>query len=287
MLLEKTIIGPENKDKYENAQEFIENYEGDIIQNYTLRKVKIEAGKICFANNITEFDIFVNEEDIDMISNRIKEAGKIIDNTNKLFSVLTRMFLSKISDDNIKRFDNEETKRFYKMFLDLRISNTSLNQMISSFMKYWKSLIKDERKSKIIFVGRWGDLTRNGVVPLWTDISNKTDDQLVNLAIVRIKEEQDFLDNVLLKYIEVLNDLELLDEKLYLLIKYGTDDKKIITYTKNGISLILAKQIVENYLEYVEIDINNDTVSFKEGIEDAMRQAGENEIMICELLLFL
>lgn len=287
VLLEKTIIGPENKDKYENAQEFIENYEGGIIQNYTLRKVKTEAGKICFANNITEFDIFVNEEDIDMISNRIKEKGKIIDNTDKLFSVLTRMFLSKISDDNIKRFDSEETKRFYKMFLDWRISNTSLNQMISSFMKYWKSLIKDERKSKIIFVGRWGDLTRDGVVPLWTDISNKTDDQLVNLAIVRIKEEQDFLDNVLLKYIEVLNDLELLDEKLYLLIKYGTDEKKIITCTKNGISLTLAKQIVENYLEYVEIDINNDTVSFKEGIEDAMRQAGENEIMICELLLFL
>lgn len=287
VLLEKTIISSENKDKYETAQEFVENYEGNIIEDYSLRKVKTEAGKICFANNITEFDIFKNEEDIEMVSNRIKEKGRIIDTTNMLFEALNRMFFSKVSDDNIKRFDNEETKRFYKMFLDWRISNTSLNQMISSFMKYWKGIAKEENKSKIIYVGRWGDLTRDGVVPLWTDISNKTDDELINLAIVRIKEEQDFLDNVVLKYIEVLNDMKLLDEKLYLQIKYGTDDKKIITCTRNGISLSLAKQIVENYLEYVEIDTDNDTLSFKEGIEDAMREAGENEIMICELLFFL
>ena len=110
---------------------------------------------------------------------------------------------------------------------------------------------------------------------------------MINLAIVRIKEEQDFLDNVLLKYIEVLNDLELLEESLYLRIKYGTDDKKIITCTKNGISLSLAKQIVENYMDYVEIDVLNDTVSFREGIVEAMRQACENEIMVCELLFFL
>ena len=125
------------------------------------------------------------------------------------------------------------------------------------------------------------------MLPLWTDISQKTEEQLINLAIVRIKEEQDFLDNVLLKYIEVLNDLELLEERLYLRIKYGTDDKKIITCTRNGISLSLAKQIVENYIDYVEIDILNDTVNFREGIVEAMRQADENEIMICELLFFL
>ena len=85
----------------------------------------------------------------------------------------------------------------------------------------------------------------------------------------------------------MLNDLELLEERLYLRIKYGTDDKKIITCTRNGISLSLAKQIVENYIDYVEIDILNDTVNFREGIVEAMRQADENEIMICELLFFL
>lgn len=49
----------------------------------------------------------------------------------------------------------------------------------------------------------------------------------------------------------------------------------------------MAKQIVENYMDYVEIDVLNDTVSFREGIVEAMRQACENEIMVCELLFFL
>ena len=288
VLLEKTTINQDNKDKLENAQEFIENYEGDIVQDYSLRKVKTEAGKICFMNNITEFDIFCNEENIEIESKKIKEKGRLIDDTNLLFDILNSMFFSIITDDNnIKRFAYEEARRFYKMFLDWRISNTSFNQMISSFMRYWKSLIKDKDKDKLVFVGRWGDTVRDGVKPLWTDISKKTEEQLINLAIVRIKEEQDFLDNVLLKYIEVLNDLELLEESLYLRIKYGTDDKKIITCTKNGISLSLAKQIVENYMDYVEIDVLNDTVSFREGIVEAMRQACENEIMVCELLFFL
>lgn len=288
VLLEKTTINQDNKDKLENAQEFIENYEGDIVQDYSLRKVKTEAGKICFMNNITEFDIFCNEENIEIESKKIKEKGRLIDDTNLLFDILNSMFFSIITDDNnIKRFAYEEARRFYKMFLDWRISNTSFNQMISSFMRYWKSLIKDKDKDKLVFVGRWGDTVRDGVKPLWTDISKKTEEQLINLAIVRIKEEQDFLDNVLLKYIEVLNDLELLEESLYFRIKYGTDDKKIITCTKNGISLSLAKQIVENYMDYVEIDVLNDTVSFREGIVEAMRQACENEIMVCELLFFL
>lgn len=288
VLLEKTTINQDNKDKLENAQEFIENYEGDIVQDYSLRKVKTEAGKICFMNNITKFDIFCNEENIEIESKKIKEKGRLIDDTNLLFDILNSMFFSIITDDNnIKRFAYEEARRFYKMFLDWRISNTSFNQMISSFMRYWKSLIKDKDKDKLVFVGRWGDTVRDGVKPLWTDISKKTEEQLINLAIVRIKEEQDFLDNVLLKYIEVLNDLELLEESLYLRIKYGTDDKKIITCTKNGISLSLAKQIVENYMDYVEIDVLNDTVSFREGIVEAMRQACENEIMVCELLFFL
>lgn len=196
------------------------------------------------------------------------------------------MFFSRIDDERIKRFEHEETRNFYKMFMDWRITNTSLNQMINSFMRYWKELIKSGKET-LIFVGRWGDVTRQGQIPLWTNIAAKTEMQMVNLAIVRIKEEQDFLDNVIIKYVEVLNDMELLEENLYLSIKYGTNDKRIITCTKNGISLSLAKIIVEKYMDYIQIDIENDTLQFQDGIIGAMEAAKENEILICELQYFL
>ncbi len=286
VLLEKTVITDENKEQYNSAKEFVENYEGGIIDNYDLRKTKTEIGKSCFLNNITELDIFENEEYLDECVARIKAAGKIVDDTNKLFLVLYKMFFSRIEDDRIKRFEHEETRNFYQMFMDWRITNTSLNQMISSFMRYWKVLI-ESGKETVIFVGRWGDMTRNGQKPLWTNIADKTEMQLVNLAIVRIKEEQDFLDNVIIKYVEVLNDMELLEENLYLNIKYGTNDRRIITCTKNGISLSLAKIIVEKYMDFIQIDIENDTLQFRDGIVDAMVNAKENEILVCELQYFL
>lgn len=286
VLLEKTVITDENKEKYDSAREFVENYEEGIINNYDLRKTKTEIGKACFLNNVTELDIFESEEYLDECVRGIKEADKIIDDTKKLFSVLYKMFFSRITDDRIKRFEYEETRNFYKMFMDWRITNTSLNQMISSFMRYWKGVI-ESGKETLIFVGRWGDITRSGQIPLWTDIKNKTEMQMVNLAIVRIKEEQDFLDNVVIKYVEVLNDMKLLEENLYVSIKYGTNDRRIITCTKNGISLSLAKIIVEKYLDYIQIDVENDTLQFRDGIIEAMKKAKENEILICELQYFL
>lgn len=287
VLLDKTRINAKNEEQLNKAKEFIENYEGGIIPDFNLRKANTKTGKICFANNITEIDVISNEEKLEEYVTNIKQQGHIIDNTQELIDMICNLFLSKSDEDSMKRFDYKETRRFYKMFLDWRIENTSLNQMIASFMKYWKELISDPQKEKLIYVGRWGDITRGGVRTLWTDISKKSDEELINLAIVRIKEEQDFLDNELIKYVETFNDLELLDEKLYLTIKYGTDDSRIISCTRNGISLSLAKLLVEKYGAYFSIDTNNDTLNFDEGIIDAMKLAGENEIMICELGFFM
>ena len=286
VLLEKTNITRDNEKDLESAKEFIENYEAGVIPDYNLRKVKTYAGKMCFMNNINEIDVFEQEEYIEDASVEIKQKIGLISETGDLFDVIYEMFLCKSDKEIMRRFRYEETRRFYKMFLDWRITKVSFNQMISSFMKYWKGLLSRDKDETVIFVGRWGDMTRDGVKPLWTDISNKTDKELVNLAIVRIKEEQDFLDNVLIKYVEVLNDLGLIENKLYLLIKYGTDDKKVITCIKNGLNLNLAKILIWKYDEYVDININDNTVSFHDNIIEKMRENGENEVIICEMDMF-
>ncbi len=287
VLLENTPITLDNKEKLKVANEFVENYEGGIVPEYNLRKVKTEVGKSCFANNITEIDIFTNESKIDAMVLEMKQEDKLIDNTLILFETIYKLFLTRSEKESIKRFEYKETRNFYKMFLDWRISNAPMNQMISSFMKYWKGLLSDADRDKIIFVGRWGDITRGGVKTLWTDISNKTDEELINLAIVRIKEEQDFLDNDLIKYVEVLNDLGLLEEKLYLRIKYGTDNPEIITCIRNGISSSLAKLLVDKYRELIHIDVNSDILYFEDNIIEKMKEARENQVMVTELNLYL
>lgn len=287
VLLVNTVITPENEEDLKTAKEFIDNYEGDIFPNEDLRRVTTEAGQLCFMNNLKEIDIFEHEEIIQKSIENFRKRGKLIARSEDLLDIIYTLFFSQSNDESIQRFKYDETKSFYKMFLDWRINNTSLNQMIYSFLKYWKGLLSDGTKETFVYVGRWGDVIRGGVRPLWTDIRYKSDEELINLAIVRIKEEQDYLDNVLIKYVEVLNDLKLLDEKLYLLIKYGTDDNRIITCTRNGISLSLAKILIDQYAEYINVDCNNDTVLFRKDIIDRMKEQGENEVLLCELSYFL
>ena len=100
----------------------------------------------------------------------------------------------------------------------------------------------------MVYVGKWGDVKRPGSnVARYTKFVGKNRTQVVNLAIVRIKEEQDFIDNTLIKYVEVLHDLDLIEDGFYAQIKYGTDDERTICLIKNGTS-------DDNYGGWAELD---------------------------------
>ena len=287
ILLEKSIIDDNNIKKFNGAQELIENYENNTIENYQQRYVRTEVGKLAFLNNITEIDVFETESKLQKTIDRLKKDNLIISDALTLFDNIYRIFLINAAetDNGLQRFEHHETRRFYSMFLDWRISNASFAKMINSFLRYWEKLINDGRET-VVFVGRWGDISRNGINELWTDIFSKTRVQRINLAIVRIKEEQDFLDNTLIKFIEVLNDLQLLDETFYLKIKYGTDDKRRITLVKNGLTLSLSNLLVEHYPSYIEVDIEKSTVSFNEKLLVKMVENQENQVLVNEAEFF-
>ena len=219
---------------------------------------------------------------------RTKEI--VIKDTQTLFNVLYKLFFIYIEDtdknQNLIRFKHQETRNFYKMFLDWRIKGASYNEMIGSFMRHWKDLI-DKNGDTLVYVDRWGDERREGVRELWTDIRQKNHKEMINLAIVRIKEEQDYLDNIIMKYIEVLNDLCLVDEILYLKIKYGTSDKRKVLLVKNGLSLGLSNLIVDKYADYLVIDYESNSVEYIDGIIEMMTQNEENEVLLYELKYFI
>ena len=135
--------------------------------------------------------------------------------------------------------------------------------MINSFLFYWKFFDKkdpDDKDKKdektdeecLVYVGKWGDEKRDGHSALWTNIRYKNQKERVNLAIVRIYDEQEFLDNVLIKFIEILNELEILNGDFYNKIKYGTSDENTITLIKNGFSFGLVE--IHNQIEHIGAD---------------------------------
>ncbi len=280
VLLEATEITEENQGNMDNAIEILENLEPGITGN-DARYAETELGKYCYVNNITELDILRYEEEITNILKEVVDIDHKISDAQQLLDVIDVAFIKYIPENSYKklqRLSQDSAKRFYRMLLDWRMRNASYSEMIKRFLDYWGQI-----DDPLVYVDKWGDTARLGSYNKnWVDISHKSNKQRVNLAIVRIKEEQDFLDNQIIKFVETLNDMDILDEEFYTRIKYGTTNERKITMMKNGFSAGLASLLLEKYSDYLTIDVQSNTVSLKESVEMAMVDSGENRIHIFE-----
>lgn len=277
-LLENSKV---EKNQIKVAEEFLENVSDDkIITNYSGRNPVTEIGKLCLKNNIRIFDIIDNEKELDKIAKKINLKAE---NLDLLFIYLKKIFFYNkeiISNDNMKRLYNEATQNFYKMLIEWRIRNLSLTEMINYIIYYWNNLPPND---SLVYVGRWGDEAREGFKKYWVNIKNKTNSEKVNLAIVRLKEEYDFIDNELIKYIEVLKALNLISESIYFKIKYGTDNNENIILLNCGISRFLSKILLEKYKKFIEIDSQRKIIKFDKNIINEMKKNNENGILIVEV----
>jgi len=213
-----------------------------------------------------------------------------IDNPNSVLDAIFNIFIQFLKSNdynNLKRLEHEKARNFYAKFLQWKIENTSYNEMINSFLSYWKYLEKNNKETLVFVDSKWGELTRDGHIPMWVDIREKSLKARVNLAIVRINDEQEFLDNVLFKFIDILYELGLIEKNFYHNVKYGTSDEKKIVLLKNGFSFSLTHLLIEDYINYVNIDTNNDSFYIEYELINAMENNNENDIMIFEVKQYL
>ncbi|MBN1636634.1 MAG: DEAD/DEAH box helicase [Deltaproteobacteria bacterium] len=282
-------LSDQERQKLEDGLEFLENIERHTVEGATVRYSETEIGKHCFRNSVHEFDIFENEAALAAAAAEYERVDPI-DDTDGLLDALTRIFILNISFTDRQERDyraflrlrERAARNFYSMFLSWREQGSSYRRMIASFLGYWDGIT-----DPIVYVGsKWGEVKRNDgdMVASYVDISEKSIAERVNIAIKKIKEEQDFVDNILLKYVEVLNDLALLDEDFYQRIKYGTNNPTIITLLKNGFSIELARLISSRrYAQYVDINTENDEVNVSKQIVEAMDAAEENKLLLFEI----
>ncbi|MDD5679740.1 MAG: DEAD/DEAH box helicase family protein [Candidatus Omnitrophica bacterium] len=283
VLLKETEITESNKGKKIEAEEFLENIAPGTVAADTSRYAKTDIGKSCFANSIVEIDIIDNENELQSSVNEILIENIRAKTVKDVIDFMVKIFIAHIKkDDNfneVKRLEREKTRNFYDMFLSWRIKGESYNQMINSFLRYWSKL---EGEDALIYVGKWGEEKRGGVRKLWVDISKKSTIERINLAIIKIQEEQEFIDNKLIKFIEVMNDCNVIESGLYDTIKYGTNDNQKIIMIKNGMTLSLVNLLLEKYSSFITIDSKSNNVEIDSGVIKKMRSNGENEILVFE-----
>lgn len=287
-LLQNTEITDEIlKDRLEDFI-IIENIEPDCKLLPEKHKASTAFGKSCFIHNVFEIDILGSEE---FIFQHIEElqSQPIINNASDLLENIYNIFFPHIRSDiksaerfSLTRLENSEARRFYAMFFDWRINQSNYKKMIGNFVSYWKKKLTSGN-DPIIFAGKWGTIQRNSLgAPNYVDISELSDYELINLAIVRIKEEQDFIDNNLVKFLEVLNDMRLIDESLYNKIKYGTDDPIRIILIRAGLSHIASHIIAEKYLKYLIIG-SNESIRILPQIREEFDGRHEKKIIVFEV----
>ncbi|CAC9481368.1 Helicase conserved C-terminal domain protein [uncultured Gammaproteobacteria bacterium] len=279
-------LNEDEKKIVKEAEEYQENIEEGSSGLVNFRVVSAEIAKACFKNNIHDFDIFENEGQLEKNYQNSKDM-KPVENSNNLISLITKIFLWEIKLKeryaSFSRLKMNKEQMFYSMFLEWRSSGTSYNEMINQFIRYW-----NKKDNSYIYVGtKWGEITspyNDRVLNSYIDLSEKTLSQKVNIAILRIKEEQDFVDYKLMPYVEILNDLTLIESKFYDKIKYGTSDLDIIKMLKEGFSIELAKIVKSNYLEYIDL---LDSLRVNDDIINKMKENNENEILIFEISYYL
>lgn len=286
VLLEATtIVDGEVADRHHDAVSRLENLHPGVVTGQKCRYVKTDVGRLLIANSISEIDVFKSEEEIEQTISMSIEKNGLIENADRLLLEVKNCFIENFDKSrkysDLERLKNQPTIDFYAMLLDWKLKKYSVKQILRSTLKYWNEL-PQKKGTDLVFVSSWGDTKYEGShYPYWVQISTKDDAEKINLAIVRLKEEDDFFDNKIFKFVEVLNGVGAINPDFYKKIKYGTTDETRIKLIREGYSRGLADLLIEKYSQYISVD-NNGEVQVSSRVIPPMKANQESDLIIFE-----
>lgn len=255
----------EKKQKKDN--EIIEktNYILEHNSNLTLEE-KIK--KYFIENNIDDF--YSNLDFVtDFISKKIKlyiEDKNFMESNliSKIYWIFIKQLENNIIDFEIERLKNKKAQSYYKNYLEMT-QKLPLKNNIQSTFQYFKE--KATSNDPYLFIGTtFGETKRPSnnykndkyLREVYVNLYNyrNNDKKMINLAISKLKIEEDFVSFKLNKLINFLYDFDLISKHEYHLNTYGTDDENLINFSKIGLNVnIISKLIVDK--QYKNIKFNS------------------------------
>lgn len=237
---------------------------------------KTKIGKIMMDQNIIDLDLFKYEM---TIQERIENYNK---NNENIIEAIFELFIQGLQyneKSKILVLTEVGARHHYNMVLRWKEQNQSFSQMINKQIYYW-----EHSSANNIYVGKkWGTPQLIGPNSPFIDKTTLNKKELINLAIIKVKEDLDYLDFYILRYIEVLHKINFIDDRKYNLIKYGTNDEAQIFFIKDGLSQDLSKLIVNKYKDNIVKEGKTYTLNPK--ILNETKD--ENEILINELKCYM
>lgn len=245
----KQIIEDENLIKY---SEFI--LETPVNFEFKIKKYIIENSINIFFKDLDS----AIKKILDNISNfKFDNNFKIVDIVNHIFIVNNE---NNIKDYELERLKNIKARNYYNYFLEIT-QKKHLNEKINETLDYFHKKAKTNDPN--LYIGSsYGELSRtsenyknehyNGKV--YIDL-RKPENILVNIAIVKLKIEEDFVSFKLNSLIIFLYEFGIIPENYYFNYIYGTTDLNIIKFIRFGLSInVIIKLKKDNQIDNIDLD---------------------------------
>lgn len=261
--------------------ELVQNEE--FLQKEALEK--IDKLKKYFIEN--EMNTFYTELDniLKTILNKIEyinnnfEKWQSIRLIDKIYYLFIREIENNILKYEFKRLEFEPTRNYYSIYIERSHQNT-LKENINHLFGYFKQRIKD-KNSEFYFGESYGEIPKTTSSynayskNVYVDLSHKKDNELINLAIVKLQMEDNFISYTLNRFVEMMYNYQLITDQEYNLHIYGTENPKNIDFIKFGLSSNLIsrldsdKQLENLYIDdFGNLKCNKKFENFLESIDD-------------------
>ncbi|EOD4734576.1 DEAD/DEAH box helicase family protein [Vibrio vulnificus] len=195
---------------------------------------------------------FNSEQMINKLSNKVDtivqhptwKESHIIDQVYLLFIQGLESYIVK---KDFLRLQHEKARDFYKMFTG-NLHRLSLKEHISDTIRYFQS-IKYLPQGREFYIGESygevGKINPDGKFgkAVYLDLATKSNKELANISLVKIKIESDFVSYTLNNFVNVMYDLDIISEEEYELYIYGTTNKSNSEFVKLGFSGSLINRL--------------------------------------------
>ena len=188
------------------------------------------------------------QSNIDASDNNSEYTNKNI--IDKLYSVFISNLEEYIDDYEIKRLRNNPARIFYKLFI--KHSAKPLQEKIIKQYKYFKHIKSSSNNDKCYYIGEtFGEIkhpTRYYENPkdVYVNLNDKTDKDLINLSIIKVCLEEDFVNYKLNNFFNLMLDLNLITLNEYNQVVMGTTNPDKIKLVNMGLSINLVNKLEED-----------------------------------------
>jgi hypothetical protein len=281
-------LGAEEKTKKKRNDQIILRDEATLrreprSQKEQFRQYLIESSIAGFYNDLdTVIDILYQN------LSAVRTGKGNLDFMEKIHQICVSGLIAHIKDENFRRLQNDAARRFYKNYIEV-VQRRSMKQNITYLYDYYIGEIAKGNTTHYFGTAYGEDpnprATENNHRKDYLNLKGKSRTEVINLCIVKLKMEDDFVSFKINKVIVMLHDYKLLSDEVFHELVYGTTNQAKIELTKLGMSISLINRLEsDGLLELLQTDQYGNLMATPEFNE---RKASMSDLYRFEVSRFL